>query len=383
MKYLEESSHIKTLLPGELYETAKRITYMLKDNYVDTFEDCIVFALRHWHKNYRDEIAQLVYNFPEDHKTREGALFWSGAKKCPIPLKFDKDNDIHYRYIESLANLWAEVFRIEGTKNKTFITSVLQDAMKTIPEFKPKNNIKISASDEEEKNKTNDVMDMDMTLDSLPDPTKYKHLNLKSLAFEKDDDTNYHIDFIMASSNLRALNYKIKTIDFHTTKGIAGKIIPAIATTTAIVAGLVSLELYKLLHGYDKIDKYRNTYLNLALPLLSYSEPGEVVKTKINDNEYTMWDSLNLEGPLTIKQLVALLQEKYNGEILMISYGSMVLYSTIFPNTLKPERMKMNVENVVEELKKEKLNIDLLNLTIELDTDDLDLDVPNVTYNIK
>jgi ubiquitin-activating enzyme E1 len=63
--------------------------------------------------------------------------------------------------------------------------------------------------------------------------------------FEKDDDTNHHMDFITAASNLRALNYGIKIVssslpsaastelishafvqaDKHRTKGIAGKII--------------------------------------------------------------------------------------------------------------------------------------------------------------
>jgi len=31
--------------------------------------------------------------------------------------------------------------------------------------------------------------------------------------FEKDDETNYHIDFIHAASNLRARNYKIIECD--------------------------------------------------------------------------------------------------------------------------------------------------------------------------
>ena len=42
--------------------------------------------------------------------------------------------------------------------------------------------------------------------------------------------------------NLRASMYSIETADRLKTKKIAGKIVPAIATTTAAVAGLVSFK---------------------------------------------------------------------------------------------------------------------------------------------
>lgn len=82
---------------------------------------------------------------------------------------------------------------------------------------------------------------------------------------------------------LISLSSSPQTCYFHTaslslvcslqSKQIAGKIIPAIATTTAAVVGLVCLELYKVIQGHKKMSSYRSSYINLAVPSCNLWEP--------------------------------------------------------------------------------------------------------------
>jgi len=68
---------------------------------------------------------------------------------------------------------------------------------------------------------------------------------VNTMTFEKDDDTNFHIDFISSVANLRARNYNIEEVSRFKVKLIAGKIIPAIATATAMIVGAVGFEMFK------------------------------------------------------------------------------------------------------------------------------------------
>jgi hypothetical protein len=67
------------------------------------------------------------------------------------------------------------------------------------------------------------------------------------ITFDKDDDDT--LDFVTAGANLRSIVFGIETKSRFDIKQMAGNIIPAIATTNAIVAGLCVLQSYKVLRG--------------------------------------------------------------------------------------------------------------------------------------
>ncbi|GAX29576.1 ubiquitin-like 1-activating enzyme E1 B [Fistulifera solaris] len=66
-------------------------------------------------------------------------------------------------------------------------------------------------------------------------------------SFDKDDELAMR--FVTAAAQMRSMNFHIPLQSYHDTKGIAGNIIPAIATTNAIVAGLQILQVFSLLQA--------------------------------------------------------------------------------------------------------------------------------------
>ena len=103
-------------------------------------------------------------------------------------------------------------------------------------------------------------------------------------------------------------------MDWITVKIKAGRIIPALATTTSSIAALQSLELIKVIKNLP-LEQYRNSFLNLAIPYLQSSEPGVCKKVKIHEGlTTTLWDrwEINLDNDkCNIKSLFEILKAKY------------------------------------------------------------------------
>jgi hypothetical protein len=150
------------------------------------------------------------------------------------------------------------------------------------------------------------------------DPSGLQELQVHD--FEKDDDTNFHVDFLTVGTNMRAANYDIKQSERAHVKVTAGRIIPALATTTAMICGLVDVEFLKLVKGLrkekDPLDKFYNANINLATGSQAMNvfrpEPAVKLQTKLAAfPEYTTWEKVDIEGDISLKALVEKLQTKY------------------------------------------------------------------------
>ena len=382
-KFIERTLKLPGSQPMQTLESVKKA---LVTDRPSSFKDCVEWARVRFEENFCNKIKQLLHNFPPEQTTSSGAPFWSGPKRCPHALKFDVNNSLHLDFVMAGANLKAEVYGIPQVKDKSAICDIVSEIV--VPEFVPKSGVRIAVTEADAEAQNNAIPD-DETLEevkaAIPPVSELKGLHINPLQFEKDDDTNFHMDFIVAASNLRAENYDIAPADRHKSKLIAGKIIPAIATTTAIVSGLVSLELIKLAQGHKAIESYKNGFVNLALPFFAFSEPIAAPKNKYYDNEWTLWDRFEVDGEMTLGEFIDYFKTKHNLEITMLSQGVTMLFSFFMPPNRKAERMELPMTEVVRKVSKRKLEPHVKALVLELccnDDNDEDVEIPYVKYNL-
>ncbi|KAI9679243.1 MAG: E1 ubiquitin-activating protein [Caeruleum heppii] len=358
-----------------------------------SFEECIVWARRQFESHYNNKIQQLLFNFPKDSTTSSGAAFWSGPKRAPNALKFDPNNKTHLDFVRAAASLHAFNYGINGKGVSEEQYRKVLDSM-IVPEFAPSSGVKIQANDSDPDPNAqassgfDDAAELQQIISSLPPPHLLAGFRLQPVEFEKDDDTNFHIDFITAASNLRAENYSIATADRHRTKFIAGKIIPAIATTTALVTGLVMLELYKIVDGKDDIEQYKNGFVNLALPFFGFSEPiaspkgtymsrtGEVTIDKL-------WDRFEVPD-MTLTEFLRHFDEQ-GLKIATVSSGVSLLYASFYPPSKVQDRMPLKMSKLVSTISRKPIPDHQKNVIFEVTAEDMteeDVEVPYVMVRL-
>ncbi|TGJ87317.1 hypothetical protein E0Z10_g1448 [Xylaria hypoxylon] len=195
------------------------------------------------------EIAELKKESDELRKIRESV----GTDQFPQML-FDKVFNRDIARLRSMEDMWKSRSPPEPLQYEGVISQVTED--NTEKESIIQNGQKVWTLEE----------NLIVFNDSLSRLSK-RILDLKKqhgdnsppvmISFDKDDQDT--LDFVAASANIRSYVFGIERKSRFDIKQMAGNIIPAIATTNAIVAGLCVLESFKVLRG--EFDKAQEVFL--------------------------------------------------------------------------------------------------------------------------
>ncbi|KAH8234400.1 hypothetical protein KR038_009109 [Drosophila bunnanda] len=385
-QFTERIAKLPGIQPLEILDSIKKA---LIDDKPKSFAQCVEWARLTWEDQYANQIKQLLFNFPPDQITSSGQPFWSGPKRCPDPLVFDVNDPMHLDYIYAAANLRAEVYGIEQVRNRQTIAELVQQVK--VPEFKPRSGVRIETNEAAAAAAANNFDDGEVDQDRMDKiitellKNVDKTAKITPLEFEKDDDSNLHMDFIVACSNLRATNYKIPPADRHKSKLIAGKIIPAIATTTSVLSGMAVLEVIKLIAGHRNLDQFKNGFVNLALPFMAFSEPLPAAKNTYYGKEWTLWDRFEVSGELSLQEFLTYFEENEKLKITMLSQGVSMLYSFFMPKAKCSERLPLAMSEVVRRVSKRRIESHERSLVFEICCNDVegeDVEVPYVRYTL-
>jgi ubiquitin-activating enzyme E1 len=418
--------------PGIMSGALENVLENLQTRRPENFADCVTWARLKFEELYSNNIRQLLHAFPPDMIDSSGQPFWSGTKRAPKPIQFDPNDSLHLDFIMAAANLRAESFGIPGNRDCQEVRELVANV--SVPAFEPRAGVKIATSEEEAQASgaavapNIDQQRIEQMLERLPPPERFVGIHLQPLDFEKDNNERWDMDFVTAASNLRAVNYAIPLADKHKSRGIAGRIIPAIATSTALVAGLVCLEIYKLVHirevlrtnprvlsastfssvstadpsngacapALDRskiLERFRNSYVNLALSLFHFSEPIQAPLQPMSNSgnrTFSLWDRLEVDGrgrDLTLAEFMDYFEREYGLHISMLSCGVAILFSGWLAPKKAAERRATPLTELAQSIGKIQLTEKDRYLVFEVMTEDAstgeEVEVPYVRYRFR
>lgn len=194
-----------------------------------SYDECVAWARKRFQDAFHDKIAQLTFTFPHDATTSTGSPFWSAPKRFPHALAFSTADQSNLQLIRAMANLKAELHGLERPAWAADDAALAAAVDKVpVPEFKPKSGVKIETDPKATAAASMGTDDEAIIEDVLGKLEAVRagfkeDYRLSVIEFEKDDDTNFHMDAIAGLSNMRARNYDIPEVDKLKAKFIAGE----------------------------------------------------------------------------------------------------------------------------------------------------------------
>ena len=312
-------------------------------------DELIKYAVNKFNLFFNENINNLLIEYPKDCVDKDGLLFWNESRKIPHCIIYDSNDEICFTFIKSMINIYIRILKLKTDNiNDDYIKNKSNEYINELKNKKEINNENID--DLINKLKTN-------ILNNLPKVNNSE--NLIPETFEKDNEENSHIDFIYSMSILRARNYNIEEKNKEKINSIITNITPAIISSTSSIAGFVSLQIYSLLQTND-IKYFSNLSFELAKNYYSISYPEEVNKSKDIEptsnklgiknipSEFTIWDNIEIKGPLNVKDFIDLIENKYEFNINFINSDNICLFDVLLSDDDDEDYLK-NIEDLYYE----------------------------------
>ena len=236
-------------------------------------------------------------------------------------------------YIEARTHLLARCCNLDDNFSRDELKEYLQDYKQE--KYVVKDDINF-AKDDSELDKQNKVLsNIDLPNDLTVDKDYIPQY------FEKDDETNWHIQYITAASNCRAINYGIQVASFQATRELLVGLYRQLQLQLRVV-GLISMELIKYCLGYDDIEKYRSWFINLSDNMSISSEPNPAPKLKFGDKSINSWEKFIFEHNTSLSNFIKYYNEYFGCKITIVLYGSSIVYAE-FMSTGNEDKLLVDI----------------------------------------
>jgi ubiquitin-activating enzyme E1 len=336
-----------------------------------SFKNFMIFSNLIYEIYFRTPISNILKSFPKNLKDCNGKKFWTGNKLQPISIDFI--GNVSKEFTKNLYELMKLNFIIDTWNDEIYNSHINIDLGKDFNflildaklHYDEKKKIMNNNFDQNIYNKT--FNEMILYYNSKKGNRKF---NLQPIDYDKDNDI--HLKIMHSFSNLRAEIYGINTIELIDTQLISGKIIPALSTTTTIVAGFVIIEILKYLSDIKSSDLNVNLGIN-SYTLFDSQKPSKKYnnmfsnvfncKIKTIPENFNTWSRLKILGNenniANIEELLMYLE--YEFEIIpdMLNIGKRIIYQNNSKNIMFCKKKIMDLYKELNIPLWENLKIDI------------------------
>jgi ubiquitin-activating enzyme E1 len=335
-----EFNRKKNLNNNNIVKKSKFIFYnsKKKERSNDIEKEFIKFGLLEFEKLFISKIQEIYISHPIDD-TEESKAFWVNKRK-PSELLFNIENELCFTFLFNFLYICSKLLNIPFENNEHIFK---QKIIEVINEKNYKQSEELIYINDSEVlynkivNEINNIKKEPELLEVIKSLTK--------INFEKDIPELGHVQFIYSYSNLKAKTYKIPECNKYYALEYVGKIAPTTITSTAVVAGLMCLQMIGIIINQLYIwPRKKNLEIdenefdeelietglhNFCINLKSNEYDFESLSSieykgvwNLNDlipNKYSSsWYKIIERGNKTIKEFIEYIKEKYGIEATLI-----------------------------------------------------------------